>query len=128
MRTGLAVGVLVGSWMSAVMIWLAGSYPDGGLIAGLAAVIAVLLTAIVWLALLVVELAGRRAPLITAMTVAVVLVVVGSAFAARIELPLLARFALARPAFERVIAERGEAGPGAGAERGPGCTPPGPER
>ena len=47
------------------------------------------------------------------MTVVPLLVIGGAGFAARIELPLLARFALARPAFDQVIADRGEAGPGA---------------
>lgn len=40
----------------------------------------------------------------------VLVMVAGAAFASRIELPLLARFALARPAFDRVVAERVAAG------------------
>lgn len=113
MRTGLAVAVLVGTWSSAVTIAWAGSYPDGGLVAALVAVVLVGLTGLAWFVLAITELAGRRIPLAVTMAVVPLLVIGGAGVAARIELPLLARFALARPAFDQVIADRGEAGPGA---------------
>ena len=113
MRTGLAIAVLVGSWSSAVTIAWAGSYPDGGLVAGLVAVMLVALTGLAWLILAISELARRTISLAVTMTLIPVVIIGGAGFASRIELPLLARFALSRPAFDQVIADRGEAGPGA---------------
>ena len=63
--------------------------------------------------LAITELAGRRLPLAVTMAVIPLLVIGGTGFAARIELPLLARFAVSRPAFDQVIADRGETAPGA---------------
>jgi hypothetical protein len=71
------------------------------------------LTGLAWLILAITELAGRRLPLAVTMAVIPLLVIGGTGFAARIELPLLARFALSRPAFDQVIADRGETAPGA---------------
>lgn len=113
MRTGLAIAVLVGIWLSAGAILLAGSYPNGGLVAGLIAAGLMLVTGLVWLVLMIIEVAHRRWALAVTLTVTAAALLLGSAVASRIELPLLARFAVARPAFERVIIERGEAGPGA---------------
>ncbi len=113
MRTGLAVAVLIGTWSAALAITWAGSYPDGGLVAALVAVLLVGLTGLAWLVLATSELLRRRIPLAVTMTVIPMLVIGGAGVAARIELPLLARFALSRPAFDQVIADRGEAGPGA---------------
>ena len=106
MHLRLAVAVVIGGWLTAVAILWAGSYPSGGLVAGLVAAGLLLITGVVWLVFLVRELIKRRfAPV--ALTTAVVLVLVaGAAFASRIELPLLTRFAVVRPAFDRVVAER----------------------
>ena len=112
-RTGLAIAVLVGTWSSAVTIAWAGSYPDGGLVATMVAVVLVGLTGVAWLILAISELARRTIPLVVTMTLIPVVIIGGAGFAARIELPLLARFALSRPAFDQVIADRGEADPGA---------------
>ena len=110
MHLRLAVAVVIGGWLTAVAILWAGSYPSGGLVAGLVAAGLLLITGVVWLVFLVRELIKRRfAPV--ALTTAVVLVLVaGAAFASRIELPLLARFAMVRPAFDRVVAERAAGG------------------
>lgn len=117
MRTGLASVVLVGCWLAAVVIGWAGSYPGGHYAVALGAVVLIGLTAVAWLTVAVTEVAARRLALPVALAVLAVLVVGGAGFAARIELPLLARFALSRPAFDQVIADRGEAGPGASCPR-----------
>ena len=113
MRTGLAIAVQAGTWSSAVTIAWAGSDPDGSLVAGLVAVVLVGLTGLAWFILAITELAWRRIPLAVTLTVVPLLVIGGAGFAARIELPLLARFAVSRSAFDQVIADRGEVGPGA---------------
>lgn len=113
MQTRLAIMVLVGTWLTAATILLAGSYVTGNLIAGLVAALLAVVTGLVWFVLVVVEVAGRRLRLAVTATVLAVLMIGGSAGASRIELPLLARFAASRSAFDAVIAERGEAGPGA---------------
>lgn len=113
-RTGLAIVVLVGSWLSAATIGWAGSYPGGGELALVfVALVLVGLTGIAWLVVSVAEVAARRFALVVALAVLATVVIGGAGVAARIELPLLARFALSRPAFDQVIADRGEAGPGA---------------
>ena len=58
MRTGLAVAVLVGTWSSALAIVWAGSYPDGGLVAALVAVVLVALTGLAWFLLAITERPG----------------------------------------------------------------------
>lgn len=113
MRTGLAIAVLVGSWLSAVVIAWGGSYPGGQLAIVFGALVLIGLTGVAWLILTVAEVAVRRFALAVALAVLALLVIGGAGVAARIELPLLARFAASRPAFDQVIADRGEAGPGA---------------
>lgn len=113
MRTGLAIAVVVGAWVSAATIAWAGSYPGGNLAVVVAALVLVGLTGVVWLVLAVTDAVVRRFALLVTLAVLAGLVIGGSGIAARIELPLLARFAASRPAFDQVIADRGEAGPGA---------------
>lgn len=113
MRTGLAIGVLVGAWVTAVTIAWAGSYPGGNLAFAFAALVLVGLTGLAWLVLAITEAAVRRFVLLVTLAALAGVTIGGSAIAIRIELPLLARFAASRPAFDQVIADRGEAGPGA---------------
>lgn len=106
MHPRLAVAVLVSSWLTAAAILWAGSYPTGGLVVGLVAAGLLVVTGVLWLVLVVAELPKRRVGLVF-LTAAVALVLIGgSALVARIELPLLARFVLARSSFDRVVAER----------------------
>jgi hypothetical protein len=112
-RTGLAIAVVVGAWLSAATIGWAGSYPGSNLAVVVAALVLVGLTGVVWLVLAVTEAVVRRFVLLVTLAVLAGLVIGGSGIAARIELPLLARFAASRPAFDQVIADRGEAGPAA---------------
>lgn len=110
MHPRLAIAVVIGGWLTAAVILWAGSYPSGGLVAELVAAGLLLITGVLWLVLLVRELVKRRFALVALATGLVLVMVAGAAFASRIELPLLARFALARPAFDRVVAERAAAG------------------
>ena len=113
MRTGLAIAVLVGAWGAAVTIAWAASYPGSNLVVAFAALVLVGLTGLAWVILAISEAAGRRVALVVSLAVLAAVTVGGSGIAARIELPLQARFAASRPAFDQVIADRGEAGPGA---------------
>jgi hypothetical protein len=112
-RTGLAITVLVGSWLSAALILLAASYPSGSLLVALVGFGVLLLTGAAWLVLVITDVAVSRFLLAATAAAVMVIVVGGSAVAARIELPLMARFALDRSAFEDVVAARGEVGPDA---------------
>ena len=113
MRTGLAIAVVVGAWLAAATIGWAASYPSADLTVAFVAVVLVVLTGVAWLVVTVSELVRRRFAVAVALTVTAGLVIGSAGIAARIELPLLARFALARSAFDQVIADRGEAGPDA---------------
>jgi hypothetical protein len=112
-RTGLAITVVTGTWLAAVTIGWAASYPSADLAVVFVALVLVALTGLAWLVLTISEIVLRRFALAVALTVLAGLVIGGAGIAARIELPLLARFAASRPAFDQVIADRGEAGPGA---------------
>ena len=112
MHNQLAVTVVVGSCLAAGTILWAGSYPSGALMPELAAVLLAGITSVLWLVFLVAGLRARRFRLLGMITAVGVVVLVGSAFAARIELPLLARFAIVRPAFDRIVAERAAVGTG----------------
>lgn len=106
----LAVAVVIGGWLTAVLTLWAGSYPTGGLMAALVAAGLLLVNGAVWLVFVVRELVERRFALVAFTTAAVLVLIAGAAFASRIELPLLARFAMVRPAFDRVVAERAAGG------------------
>lgn len=113
MRTGLAIAVVIGAWSAAATIAWAASYPSADLAVGFVAVVLVALTGLAWLVVTISEVVLRRFALAVTLTVTAGLIIGGAGIAARIELPLLARFALARSAFDQVIADRGEAGPDA---------------
>ena len=97
MRTGLAIAVVVGAWVSAATIAWAGSYPGGNLAIVFAAFVVVGLTGLAWLVLAVTEIVVPRFALPVTLAVLAGVVIGGSGLAARIELPLLARFAASRP-------------------------------
>lgn len=105
-RIWLAISVVISSWLTAVAMLWAGSYPSGSLVVGLLAAGLAVLTAVLGLIHIIAGLVARRVQLVAITTGIAVALIGGAAFAARIELPLLARFALVRPAFERVVAER----------------------
>lgn len=113
MRTGLAIAVVIGAWSAAATIAWAASYPSADLVVGFGAVVLVALTGLAWLVVTISEVVLRGFALAMALTVMALIFIGGAGIAARIELPLLARFALARSAFDQVIADRGEAGPDA---------------
>ncbi len=106
--------MVIGGWLTAVSILWAGGYPSGGLVAGLVAAGLLLITGVVWLVFVVRELIKRRFAVVALTTAVVLALIAVAAFASRIELPLLARFAIVRPAFDRVVAERAAAGGDAG--------------
>lgn len=56
MHPRLAIAVVIGGWLTAVAVLWAGSYPSGGLVAGLVAAGLLLITGVLWLVLLVREL------------------------------------------------------------------------
>lgn len=112
MHNQLAVTVVIGSCLTAATILWAGSYPSGGLMPGLAAVILAGITGVLWFVFLIAGLRARRFQFLGMITAVGIVVLVGSVFAARIELPLLARFAIVRPDFDRVVAARAAAGTG----------------
>lgn len=109
MHDKLAIAVVISSWLAAVAILWAGSYPSGAFLVGLIAGGLVAITAALGLIHIIAGLIGRRVWAVVVATGMAVLLIGGAAFASRIELPLLARFALVRPAFDRVVAERAAA-------------------
>ena len=113
MHYRLAVVVVIGSWLTAAAILWGGSYPSGALVVELVAAGLVVITGVLCLVHLIVGLIGRRVWSVLVVTGVALALVGGAAFASRIELPLLARVALVRPAFDRVVAERIAAGEGA---------------
>ena len=111
-RTRLAFG-LAGTGLAALAgsTGLAGSsFPDGHFSLALVSVGLGLAAGVAWLVAGILALVARRfGPnlLVPPLLVALVLILIGQ------DVPLRTRFAHARPAFERVVADRGEAGPGA---------------
>ncbi|MFT4166753.1 MAG: hypothetical protein QM650_16065 [Microlunatus sp.] len=106
MHNRLAVVVVISSWMTAVTILWAGSYPWGALLVGLLAAVLAVITAVLCVIHIIIGLIGRKTRSVIIATGVALVLIAGAAVAARIELPLLARFALVRPAFDRIVAER----------------------
>ncbi len=96
------------SLLSAGVAGWAASFPSGAYTWGLLAVGLALVAAAVWLSLGVLCVLARRFH--PALVVPILIGAVGLV-AVRFDLPLRARFAVARPAFERVILDRGDGGP-----------------
>lgn len=109
-RIGFLVAAAVLAAWAATAAMIAASFPRGHFEWALLAMALFGLTAVAWLVSGILTLARRRfnlALLVPPVLLGLVLV------ADRLDLPRQARFAAARPAFENVIAARGEAGPGA---------------
>jgi hypothetical protein len=101
---------VVAAVFGALASTVAGSFPTGHLLWALVSAGLVGLAAVAWLVAGVLGLAARRfdlAALVPPFLLAV------APLLAWIDLPLRARFAAARPAFEDVVAARSEGGPGA---------------